>query len=140
VPASSAIPVLEPGKVREADFKEMLVRFVLGALVSIVAGIISKTVGARFGGLFLAFPAILPASLTFVQEKEGNREADRDAVGAVLGGIALIGFAVVGETLFTRHNPALVLVLALIAWLVAIAVLYSTLALLRPDDCDPAQD
>jgi uncharacterized membrane protein (GlpM family) len=118
----------------------MAARFLLGALVSIVAAVLSKEVGTRFGGVFLAFPAILPASLTFVERSEGTRKAGRDAIGAVLGGLALVVFATIGESLFTRENSALVLVFALLGWLVAIAVLYVALAVFRPDDCDASKD
>lgn len=112
----------------------MLVRFVLGAFVSVAAGIIANAAGARLGGVFLAFPAILPASLTFVQDKEGTSRADRDAVGAILGGLALLVFAGVAESMFGRHSAVLVLGAALGAWLVTIAVLYTAMVLLRPDE------
>ncbi len=115
-------------------------RFALGAAVSIVAGIISSVGGPRIGGVFLAFPAILPASLTFIQQKEGTRKADRDAIGAVLGGLALVVFAAVAESTFTRVNPALVLLCSLGGWLIASGAMYTVLALVRPDDCDRNQD
>jgi uncharacterized membrane protein (GlpM family) len=133
-------PEVDVAKLRQVEPKELLIRFALGAIVSIVAGVISKTLGVRLGGVFLAFPAILPASLTFVQDKEGTRKADRTAIGAVLGGAALVGFAAVGEALFSRLNSALVLAAALTAWTVAILVFYATLAIFRPDDCDKHQD
>lgn len=134
------VPSVDLTKLRQVEPKELLVRFALGAAVSIVAAIISKALGARLGGVFLAFPAILPASLTFLQDKEGTRQADRDAIGAVLGGAALVVFAAVGESLFARHNSAVVLVAALGAWTVAVLVFYAALALLRPDDCDKHRD
>jgi uncharacterized membrane protein (GlpM family) len=134
------LPHADLSKVREANPKQLLVRFALGAAVSIVAGIISKGAGARLGGVFLAFPAILPASLTFVQDKEGTHKADRDAIGAVLGGLALVVFAAVAESTFARINSALVLLCSLVAWLVACAVMYVLLAVVRPDDCDRNQD
>jgi hypothetical protein len=134
------IPSIDLAKLRQVKPKELLIRFALGAVVSIVAGILSKALGSRLGGVFLAFPAILPASLTFVEEEEGTRKADRDAKGAVLGAAALVGFATVGETLFTRDNPAVVLAAALGAWTVAIFILYAALAAVRPDDCDQDQD
>lgn len=124
-----AKPEIDLRRLRGVKSSEMLVRFALGATVSVVAGIISTLVGARFGGVFLAFPAILPASLTFVQSKEGTSEADHDAVGAILGGLALLVFAAVGESMFDRHNPALVLAAALAAWLVSTAALYTALVL-----------
>ena len=138
--APDPIPSFHLDQLRKADPKELLVRFVLGAAVSVVAGIISKAVGARFGGMFLAFPAILPASLTIVQDEEGTRTADRDAIGAVLGGLALVVFAAVGESMFSRYNPAVVLATALGAWIGAALILYTCLALLRPDDCDKRKD
>lgn len=126
-------PSVDLRKLGDATAKQMAVRFALGAGVSIVAGIISKAVGARFGGLFLAFPAILPASLTFVEDKENRGMADRDAMGAILGGLALVVFAAVGESMFHRRNSAVVLMLALMAWLVCSFVLYTVMALIRPD-------
>jgi Protein of unknown function (DUF3147) len=134
------VPSADPGKLHEVSPKEMLVRFALGGSVSIVAGIIAKAVGARIGGVFLAFPAILPATLTIVQEKEGTRKADRNAIGAVLGAVALICFAAVGESQFGRLNSAVVLVLALLAWIGSSLLLYAALAVLRPDDCDQRRD
>jgi hypothetical protein len=129
-------PEFDVRQVRDVKAREMLVRFALGATVSVTAAIISNAAGARLGGVFLAFPAILPASLTFVQDKEGTQKADRDAVGAILGGLALLVFAGVGESMFGRHSAVLVLGVALAAWLFSIAVLYPVLMLLRPDEDD----
>lgn len=135
-----ATPKVDVSKVRDVNVKQMGARFALGAVVSVGAGIISHGVGARIGGVFLAFPAILPASLTFVQHKEGTHTADRDALGAVLGGFALVVFAAIGESMFGRHNSALVLLLALCGWLVASFAFYAVLALVRPDKCDRHTD
>lgn len=133
-------PSIDLRRIRDIDWKQMATRFALGAVVSVVAGVISNSVGARFGGVFLAFPAILPASLTFVEDEQGSRSADRSAIGAVLGGLSLVVFAAVGEAMFTRHPPLLVLVAALGAWLAACLALYAALAALRPDDCDARKD
>ncbi len=133
-------PGLDLGKLRQVKPAELGVRFALGAAVSIVAGVIGKLVSPRFGGMFLAFPSILPASLTLLQEKEGTRRADRDAIGAVLGALALVVFACVGEAAFGSLPAALVLVLALAGWAVASFALYALLALLRPETCDRQQD
>jgi hypothetical protein len=130
--ARQALPTLEPGKVRKTPLKDYVVRFVLGAVIAIAAHILSKSIGARFGGVFLAFPAILPASLTLIQEKEGTRRADRDAIGAVLGGFGLAVFAMIGELAFTRLEPYLVLAFALLGWIVASLALYVLFAFLRP--------
>lgn len=135
-----ATPRIDVGKLRDVKGKEMAARFGLGAAVSIVAGIISHLAGARLGGVFLAFPAILPASLTFVQDKEGTRTADRDALGAVLGGSGLVVFATVGESMFGRQNSAAVLAAALLGWLLASVAFYAVLGLVRPDKEDRADD
>jgi len=102
--------------------------------------VIAKTVSARFGGMFLAFPAILPASLTLIQEKEGTRRADREALGAILGGTSLVAFAGAGEATIGQMPGALALLLALAAWLAASFSLYALLAALRPQDCDRNRD
>ena len=101
-----------------------------------VAGIIAKAVRARIRGLFLAFPAILPASLTITEEEGGTRQAGRDAITAVLGGVALVIFATVGEVLFTRVNSALVLARLSGPGVVVSGILYAIGAVCRPDDCD----
>jgi hypothetical protein len=132
--------VAEPGELRGIRPREVLVRFALGAAISIVAGIIGKTAGARFGGSFLAFPSILPASLTLIQGKEGTRRADRNAIGAVLGGAALVVFAMIGEAGFGHIEPFLVLVLCLAGWFVTSFALYGLLAFLRPQSCDRTKD
>ena len=134
------LPVVEPGKLREVRFREYLVRFALGAAISIIAGIIAKAVGARFGGAFLAFPSILPASLTLIQGKEGTRRADRNAIGAVLGGAGLVVFAMIGEASFGHIEPFLALVLCLAGWTVSSAALYGLLCYFQPDKCDRDKD
>jgi hypothetical protein len=49
------------------------------------------------GWLFLAFPSILPASLTLVVQHDGRRAAADDALGSVVGAVGLAAFgAVVG--------------------------------------------
>ena len=134
------LPWVELGKLRAAKPRDYAIRFALGATVSIGAAIAGKTVGARFAGMFLAFPAILPASLTLIQEKEGTRRADRNAIGAVLGGAALVLFAMTAELTLRRIEPYLAVTLALSAWVVVSLTLYALLALLRPDDCDRTKD
>ena len=133
-------PGIEAAKVRKITGTELAVRFAFGAAISVGAGVLGKAVGARFGGTFLAFPAILPASLTLIQNKEGTRTADRNAVGAVLGGLALSVFAGIGEAAFGHLSPALVLLLAAVGWAATAFVLYSLLALLLPDACDEGKD
>jgi hypothetical protein len=110
-------PDLEPGKVKEARPRDLAYRFLAGAATSIAAGLITLAFGARTGGIFLAFPAILAASLTLIEEQEDSAEAREDARGAVIGGCALTLFAVVAAIALGSVNPAVALLLASCAWL-----------------------
>src|SRR5205814_1515179 len=83
------------GGLRSVQPRDLAVRFAFGFGVSVVAGIVTLTFGSRAGGLFLAFPAILPASLTLIEEKQGRRQAEGNAVGAILGAVALVVFALI---------------------------------------------
>jgi hypothetical protein len=59
---------------------EYAVRFIFGGLITVAAGLIAKRFGPTVGGLFLAFPAIFPASATLVDKpREGKEGAGRFA-------------------------------------------------------------
>jgi hypothetical protein len=109
-------PTLEPGKVREVRLRDLGYRFAAGALTSIVAGAVTLALGARVGGILLAFPAILAASLTLIEEQEDSAEAREDARGAVMGGIALALFATVAALALGELSGALALLLATVTW------------------------
>ena len=109
---------------RSARARDYAVRFAFGAGVSLVAGLVSIRFGPRAGGLFLAFPAILPASLTLIEKKDGNREARADAAGGILGAVALAAFALVAWLLLPKASLVLALPLALAAWVVVAVVLF----------------
>lgn len=111
------------GKLRSVSAKDYLVRFGFGFCISVIAGIIGALAGARVGGLFLAFPAILPATLTLVERKEGIAQALSDVRGATLGAVGMIGFAVV-IVLVVRSSPVLALPAALVAWVVVSGMAY----------------
>lgn len=111
-------PALDPGKVTEARPRDLLIRFAAGAVTSIVAGALTLAFGARVGGIFLAFPAILAASLTLIEREEDSRTAREDARGATVGGVALASFAAVAALTLGQINSALGLALAALTWLV----------------------
>jgi len=46
---------------------EYALRFLAGGVITAVTGIIAKKFGPGVGGLFLAFPAIFPASATLIE-------------------------------------------------------------------------
>jgi hypothetical protein len=111
-------PVLTLAKVREVRPKHLAYRFLAGALTSVAAGGVSLLFGARTGGVLLAFPAILAASVTLIENKEEHSDAREDARGAILGAGALLTFAIVGVLTLDDLTSGLALLVATAAWLV----------------------
>jgi hypothetical protein len=111
---------------------EWVARFFFGGAVCVMAGLIAKRFGPGIGGLFLAFPAILPAGASMVEAHEkkhkarvgidganrGRVVAGLDAAGAALGCFGLAGFALVCRLCLPRMGTAEVFALASFAWLV----------------------
>jgi hypothetical protein len=114
---------------RDVHWYEFAIRFVLGGAMTVIAGAIASEYGAAAGGLFLAFPAIFPASVTLVEKhtrqrkeekglpgaRRGKEAAALDARGAALGGLGMIGFA--GAIfILIEHSVVLALVAATTLW------------------------
>jgi Protein of unknown function (DUF3147) len=116
-------PALNPGKITEVRLRDLAIRFAAGAVASIIAGAVTLEFGARVGGILLAFPAILAASLTLVEEQQDSVDAGGDARGAIVGGCALIIFAAVAALSFRHLSGALALLLATGAWLAVVGYL-----------------
>ncbi|HKB89263.1 MAG TPA: DUF3147 family protein [Opitutaceae bacterium] len=128
---------LDTTGLKQSKWYEYVVRFAFGGTVTALAGIIAKKCGPEIGGLFLAFPAILPASATLIEkhelekkERAGKHGAQRarqaagvDAIGAAMGSVALGVFAVIVWLGLPSAEMAKVLAGATIAWfVVAISV------------------
>lgn len=109
---------VELRRAREMPRKDLLIRFFFGAGVSLLAAVVSKLFGPFIGGVFLAFPAILLASLTLRAKEEGLRSARDDARGAALGTIGLLAFALTAAVLLRHHSAWLALAVATAAWTV----------------------
>jgi len=92
------------------------VRFAFGAAVSVLAGLVSLLAGSKTGGLFLAFPAILPAALTLIEKRDGISAAISDVRGASVGAIGLALFAVTVLSLAVRIGPIPSLAVAAAVW------------------------
>ena len=60
---------------------EYVVRFVFGGIVTALTGIIAKHWGPEIGGLFLAFPAIFPATATLSRSMNGKRKSKLESKG-----------------------------------------------------------
>ena len=127
-------PDQEPAQVEAQNLskvkpREYLMRFVFGAMISAVAGILTLTVGPRFGGMFLAFPAVLPATLVLLEKKDGLAQAVSDVRGAAIGSLGMLAFAIIAY-LLVRRNPVLALAAATAAWALTSGVVYLTLRFL----------
>jgi hypothetical protein len=117
---------------RQIGRHEYAVRFLFGGLITAVAGIIAKKFGPGVGGLFLAFPAIFPASATLIEKHEKQKKqragfdgskrargaASLDASGAARGSVGLIVFALLVWWLIPDHRAYLVLAGSAFAWFV----------------------
>lgn len=103
-------------------------RFVFGGMISAIAALIANRYGPKVGGLFLAFPAIFPASATMLAQAEKTRHpgpskkqharmaVSADAAGAAVGSIALAAFAVFVWRMLPRHSVGVVLFVATLLW------------------------
>lgn len=120
-------PGLNLRRIAQARPRDLLIRFFTGGLTSVGAGVVTLVFGARAGGVLLAFPAILAASLTLIAEQEDSADAREDARGAIAGGIAMIVFAVVAMLLLGQGLGGAALLIATVAWLASALVLYFAL-------------
>jgi len=127
---------IDPSVLRQTNFQDYAIRFFFGGLITAIAGIIAKEFGPGVGGLFLAFPAIFPASATMIEKHEkqkkerqgvdgtvrGREAASIDAAGAAMGSLGLIVFALVVWKLVPSQSHWIVLITATNAWF-AVSVL-----------------
>jgi len=58
----------------QTKWYEYAIRFLFGGLITGIAGMIAKKYGPGIGGLFLAFPAIFPASATLIEKHEKQKK------------------------------------------------------------------
>ena len=126
----------DTSRLGESRWYEYLVRFIFGGCVTALAGLIAKRYGAIVGGLFLAFPAIFPATATLIEkhetdrkEREGRNGTQRarmavglDAAGTAIGAIALIVFAAIVWRQLPDSSLAVVLPCAMVAWVATAAL------------------
>jgi Protein of unknown function (DUF3147) len=122
---------------QNVKWHEYVTRFVLGGAITVATGLVAKTFGPVTGGLFLALPAIFPASATLLEKHErekkrragiaftlrGRLAAALDARGAAMGALAMLAFAGLTWQLLPHANLALVLGCAIVAWFV-LAILF----------------
>jgi Protein of unknown function (DUF3147) len=116
---------------KDAHWTQFALRFALGGAVTACTGLVAQHWGPVIGGLFLAFPAIFPASATLIERHQarkkqrsgmegrvrGRKAAALDAAGAVFGGCGLACFGCVAWLLLPQHSAVLALGLSGLSWL-----------------------
>jgi hypothetical protein len=135
---------------RRSTWYEYVIRFTFGGAVTALTGIIAKHYGPAIGGLFLAFPAIFPASATLIEKHEkqkarlnakgrvlrARKAAGVDAFGATLGSVGLGAFAFVVWRWLPSHSASAVLSSATAVWFLVAASLWVA----RPILCRSLRD
>lgn len=116
--------VADPKGLKQSSWKDFAIRFVFGGIITAAVGLVGKIFGPVVAGLFLAFPAILPASLTLVADHSNEEVAGRVAAGAELGSGGLMIFGLVVWWLAPRAPAWLPLLCAMAAWTVVSAALW----------------
>ena len=123
--------------VEDSRWSELVLRFVLGGLATVVAGVAGNLWGPVVGGLFLAMPAIFFASATMIESHERERKEEKgmkgqkrgkdaaalDAAGAGLGAVGLAAFGAV-VWLVAPDAAAGSLALATAAWFAVSTLLW----------------
>jgi len=122
---------------RRTKWYEYVIRFVFGGIITALTGMIAKKFGPEVGGVFLAFPAIFPATATLLEKhekekkqrrgwngtKRGRLAAGVDAAGAAMGAVGLVVFAMLVWKKLPGHSGSTVLAAATLAWvMVAMAI------------------
>ena len=125
------IVMMDLSSLRRTRLHEWALRFILGGAATLVAGLLAKYFGPVFGGLFLAFPAIICASATLIEKHERQKKARagfndvvraRQAAGLDVGGsefgsVGLAAFALLAWKELPAHSPALILIASALLWL-----------------------
>ena len=127
---------VDSSALRKTKWHEYAMRFIFGGLVTAMTGLIAKEYGPSIGGLFLAFPAIFPASATLIEKHEeekkakwglhgfdrGRKAASVDAAGSAIGSIGLGIFGVMCWNFLPHHQAPFVLAIATLAWFVVVVL------------------
>lgn len=124
----------EPRNLKDVTASEAAVRAGFGAGASLLAGVVGTVAGPVVGGVFLAFPAILLASLTLVAEEEGQAAARDEARGALAGSIGLLAFAATGAAVFGSRPAPASFFFACLSWVAVSLICYGVAWLTRHGD------
>jgi uncharacterized membrane protein (GlpM family) len=115
-PAEAREVQAQPSDLMQTSWKEYAVRFLFGGAITVIVGVLGKAFGPVVAGLFLAFPAILPASLTLIASHDDKKAAGEDALGAAVGSIGLVAFGAIVWAGGAGLPAAATLAAASVAW------------------------
>jgi hypothetical protein len=135
----------ELSALRRTRWYEVVLRILFGGLATVATGMIAKSYGPVVGGLFLAFPAIFPATATLVEKhlKEKKRKAHIDGVsrarravalearGAMMGSVGLAAFGLLLWQLLIGRPAWVVLLAASLTWLATSILMWELRRLIR---------
>ncbi len=124
--------------IKQDRWYEYLERFFFGGLITAATGLIAKRFGPEMAGLFLAFPAIFPATCTLVEkhqqekkekagkpgQRSGRAVASVDAAGAAMGSFGLIAFGLFVWRVLPQHSTWIVLLFATLIWFGVVAAVW----------------
>jgi len=130
---------------RRTKWYEYAIRFLFGGIITAITGLIAKKFGPQVGGLFLAFPAIFPATATLLEKHEkqkkqqkglngtrrGRQAAGVDAAGAAMGSGGLLIFALIVWKLLPGRSGSMVLAAATLAWVIVAVSIWAAAEKLR---------
>ncbi len=116
---------------KRTRWHDYAIRFLFGGIITAMAGIVAKEFGPSVGGLFLAFPAIFPASATLIEKQEkqkkrragldgsrrGRQAASLDAAGAAIGSVGLLAFGAFVYAFLPHEKTWEILTCATLIWL-----------------------
>lgn len=123
---------LDIESVKEGRWYEYAIRFLFGGIITAATGLIAKKFGSEIAGIFLAFPAIFPASATLIAQHEREKKervglpgrmsgrvvASVDAAGSAIGSLGLIAFGALVWKMLPGHPAWIVLLCATLLWTV----------------------
>jgi hypothetical protein len=128
----------------QSKWYQHAIRFAFGGAMTAAAGVIAKEFGPMIGGLFLAFPAIFPASASLIESHEtqkkrqaglapgirGQTAAALDAAGASMGAVGLIVFSLSVWKFLPNHALSVVTIFSTALWFaVSVAIWFASEAL-----------
>ncbi len=123
----------EPSRLRRTNWRDYAIRFAFGGVITAITGFLAHAYGPVVGGLFLAFPAIFPASVTLIEQHSGKEQSAADSRGAVVGGAGLAAFGAIVWAFAGRLPAWAVLLIALAIWFLLSVGLWAILRKAGPE-------